>query len=108
MAAVVTTIRDRCKRCYTCIRNCPAKAIKVEDGQAKVMVERCIACGNCYKVCAQGAKQIESGVEAVQELLGGGRARDRGSRPILPCCYGRLLARAVGDGSQDAGLPRGA
>jgi len=71
MGAVVTTIRDRCRRCYTCIRNCPAKAIKVEDGQAKVMEERCIACGNCYRMCAQGAKQIESGVAPVQALLSG-------------------------------------
>ncbi|HEX2987523.1 MAG TPA: [Fe-Fe] hydrogenase large subunit C-terminal domain-containing protein [Chloroflexota bacterium] len=69
MAAIVTTIRDRCKRCYSCIRSCPAKAIKVEDGQAKVMEERCITCGNCYKVCAQGAKQVQSSVGAVREML---------------------------------------
>jgi two-component system NtrC family sensor kinase len=43
---IVTTIPEKCKRCYTCIRECPAKAIKVEGGQATVIEERCIACGN--------------------------------------------------------------
>jgi two-component system, NtrC family, sensor kinase len=87
MAAVVTTIRDRCKRCYTCIRNCPAKAIKVEDGQAKVMEERCIACGNCYKVCAQSAKMIESGVEAVQEMLDGDEPVLAALAPSFPAAF---------------------
>ncbi len=55
---IVSTIPDRCKRCYSCIRECPAKAIKVINGQAAVIQERCIACGHCVKVCSQNAKQI--------------------------------------------------
>jgi signal transduction histidine kinase/NAD-dependent dihydropyrimidine dehydrogenase PreA subunit len=78
MTAVVRTIQDRCRRCYTCVRNCPAKAIKVEDGQAKVIEERCIGCGNCYRVCAQGAKEIRSSVEETWDLL-------RGPDPVLAC-----------------------
>jgi ferredoxin len=42
---VVSTIKEKCRRCYTCVRKCPAKAIKVEEGQAKVVAERCIAWG---------------------------------------------------------------
>ncbi|MFB3880464.1 MAG: [Fe-Fe] hydrogenase large subunit C-terminal domain-containing protein [Armatimonadota bacterium] len=57
---VVTTIGERCKRCYTCVRNCPAKAIMVQDGRAKVLAERCVACGNCIRVCSQNAKRIIS------------------------------------------------
>ena len=53
---VVSTIKEKCRRCYTCVRKCPAKAIKVEEGQAKVVEERCIACGSCIKVCHQEAK----------------------------------------------------
>ena len=56
---IVSTIPEKCRRCYTCVRECPAKAIKVEAGQAMVIEERCIACGNCVKVCAQNAKRIE-------------------------------------------------
>ncbi len=60
MRGVVSTIGERCRRCYTCVRSCPAKAIKVQEGQAKVLPERCIGCGNCIRVCAQGAKRVES------------------------------------------------
>ena len=66
---VVSTIPERCRRCYTCVRECPAKAIKVEAGQAMVIEERCIACGNCVKVCAQKAKLVQLDVPDVQALL---------------------------------------
>ncbi|MFN3872400.1 MAG: [Fe-Fe] hydrogenase large subunit C-terminal domain-containing protein [Ignavibacterium sp.] len=67
--AIVSTITDRCKRCYSCIRECPAAAIRVVDAQAQVIEERCIACGHCVKVCSQDAKQILSEVDIVFELL---------------------------------------
>lgn len=67
---IVTTIPDRCKRCYSCIRECPASAIKVINGQAAVLEERCIACGHCVKVCSQNAKQIVTDVDRVlNEIL---------------------------------------
>jgi two-component system NtrC family sensor kinase len=69
MRGIVRTIAHRCKRCYHCVRHCPARAIRVVDGQAQVVEERCIACGNCYRVCAQRAKQIESGIPAVWDFL---------------------------------------
>lgn len=62
---IVTTISQRCKRCYSCIRECPAKAIRVINGQAVVIEERCISCGHCVKVCSQNAKQILSDIEKV-------------------------------------------
>ena len=60
VTGVVTTIGERCRRCYTCVRHCPAKAIMVQDGRAKVLAERCVACGNCIRVCAQNAKRVVS------------------------------------------------
>jgi two-component system, NtrC family, sensor kinase len=53
---IIRTIRQNCRRCYTCVRDCPAKAIKVEDGQSFVVTERCIGCGNCTLVCSQNAR----------------------------------------------------
>jgi iron only hydrogenase large subunit-like protein/nitrogen-specific signal transduction histidine kinase len=67
--AIVTTISDRCKRCYSCVRECPAAAIRVIDAQAQVIEERCIACGHCVKVCSQDAKQIFSEIDITYELL---------------------------------------
>ncbi len=69
--ALVTTIRERCRVCYTCVRKCPAQAIRIADGQAEVLAERCIGCGNCVRVCSQHAKQVQNGVEKVERLLAG-------------------------------------
>lgn len=66
---IVSTITDQCKRCYSCVRECPAKAIRVIDGQAQVIYDRCIACGHCVKVCSQDAKQIYTEIDITKEIL---------------------------------------
>jgi iron only hydrogenase large subunit-like protein/nitrogen-specific signal transduction histidine kinase len=66
---LVYTVKDRCRVCYTCVRECPVKAIKIVNGQAEVMPERCIACGNCVNICSQGAKTFNKQVEEVETLL---------------------------------------
>ncbi|MCF8302330.1 MAG: 4Fe-4S binding protein [Bacteroidales bacterium] len=66
---LVTTVKDRCRVCYTCVRECPAKAIKIINGQAEVLSERCIGCGNCVKVCSQNAKIILNSIQEVYDLL---------------------------------------
>jgi len=66
---LVFTIADRCKTCYTCIRECPAKAISMQNGQANVIVERCIGCGNCVKVCTRKAKSFFNEEQQVLHLL---------------------------------------
>ena len=66
---IITTIKQNCRRCYTCVRDCPAEAIRIEDGQAFVVDERCIACGNCTLVCSQNAKAYLSGLERTTWLL---------------------------------------
>lgn len=63
MSGVIFTVSDRCKRCYSCIRECPAKAIRVVNGQALIIQDRCISCGNCLVVCSQHAKSIVSNIE---------------------------------------------
>lgn len=66
---LVRTIRERCRVCYTCVRECPAKAIRIATGQAEVMNERCIGCGNCVKVCGQRAKEVLDSTAQVARLL---------------------------------------
>ncbi|MBN1108551.1 MAG: 4Fe-4S dicluster domain-containing protein, partial [Bacteroidales bacterium] len=66
---LVYTIKELCRTCYTCVRECPAKAIRIVGGQAEVIVERCIACGNCTKVCSQGAKVFLNTTDRVQKLI---------------------------------------
>jgi iron only hydrogenase large subunit-like protein/nitrogen-specific signal transduction histidine kinase len=66
---LVYTIKELCRTCYTCVRECPAKAIRIVGGQAEVIDERCIACGNCTKVCSQGAKVFLKTTDRVLKLL---------------------------------------
>lgn len=67
----VRTVKNRCRICYTCVRTCPAKAIRITKSQAEVVPERCIGCGNCIRVCTQKAKRIVSTVHEVEDLLDG-------------------------------------
>ncbi|MDI6703757.1 MAG: response regulator [bacterium] len=66
---IVWTERGKCKRCYVCVRNCPAKAIMVKEGQAQVISTRCISCGVCVRLCKQGAKRVRDDVRHVLKLL---------------------------------------
>jgi len=68
-SGLVYTVRDLCRVCYTCVRECPVKAIKIVDGQAEVVQERCIACGNCTRVCKQGAKVYMRSADFVMQLM---------------------------------------
>lgn len=72
LSPLVSTIGERCRVCYQCVRECPAKAIRIADRRAQVLVERCIGCGVCFKVCTQSAKRVVSAVEDVEALLSGG------------------------------------
>lgn len=67
---LVYTIKELCRTCYTCVRECPARAIRIVGGQAEVITERCVACGNCTKVCSQGAKVFVNTVDTVTKVLG--------------------------------------
>ncbi len=66
---LVFTVKDKCRVCYTCVRECPVKAIKIINGQAEVLSERCIGCGNCVTVCSQQAKVILNLKNEVEQLL---------------------------------------
>ncbi len=66
---IIYTVKDRCKVCYTCVRECPAKAIKIMNGQAEIIPSRCIACGNCIRVCSRNAKMFSFSIDKVKALL---------------------------------------
>ncbi len=81
---LVYTLKNRCRVCYTCVRECPAKAIKIINGQAEVLNERCIVCGNCTKVCSQGAKVFLNTVDHVYNLLKNGNKNVAIVAPSFP------------------------
>jgi len=66
---LIYSLKNLCRVCYTCVRECPVKAIKIINGQAEVINDRCIACGNCVIVCSQGAKTYHRSGDSVLDLL---------------------------------------
>lgn len=67
----IITYKERCRRCYSCVRSCPVKAIKVDQGFAQIMYDRCIGCGNCLS-CPQNAKVVVDRMVKTQEMLTSG------------------------------------
>lgn len=100
---LITIVTDKCRMCYACVRECPAKAIQVVDGQARVIQPRCIGCGNCLRVCSQNAKQVRDDTERAFEVLHSGAHVAAIVAPSFPAEFtdippGRLVAmiRALG------------
>ena len=68
----IVTITDQCRKCYSCVRSCPVKAIKVEKSYTEIIAERCIGCGNCLSHCPQHAKVIADNVTVTKAHLASG------------------------------------
>lgn len=81
---LVFTVKDRCRVCFTCVRECPVKAIKIVNGQAEVISERCIGCGNCVRVCSQDAKVFLKLTDEVIALIDSGQRTAACLAPSFP------------------------
>ena len=68
----VYTQETECQDCYKCVRECPVKAIRVENERAYIVAERCVACGRCVRICPSGAKILRNDVGRVRFLLQSG------------------------------------
>ena len=67
------TIKNNCQDCYKCVRRCPVKAIKIEDGSAMIVPDLCIACGTCYRVCPAKAQQARNDLTRAKHLVQSGK-----------------------------------
>ena len=65
---------DVCIKCYSCVRICPVKAIRVDvnTGYPSIIRERCIGCGSCYRACSPIAISYRSSVEETKKILSSG------------------------------------
>ncbi|MFA6705589.1 MAG: [Fe-Fe] hydrogenase large subunit C-terminal domain-containing protein [Bacteroidales bacterium] len=70
-SSVFTFNEKNCTSCYSCVRKCPVKAIKVtkESIYPEVINERCIGCGSCIMACSFNAIIVSSSIETVKSLI---------------------------------------
>lgn len=66
--------QDHCVKCYSCVRICPVKAIRVDINTEfpSIVDERCIGCGSCYRSCPQHVISYRSALEETRNLLASG------------------------------------
>lgn len=69
----IYTEKAECQDCYKCVRECPVKAIKIQNGAAAVIPELCVLCGHCVDVCPANAKKVRNELEKVEKLLSSGK-----------------------------------
>ncbi len=65
----IYTERTECQDCFKCIRECPVKAIKVENACAAVIPDLCLLCGHCVEICPNGAKHVRDDLKRARRLL---------------------------------------
>lgn len=68
----VYTTSAECQDCFKCVRNCPAKAIRIKDAHAEVIPELCVACGRCVSICPAKAKRVRDDVPKAKSLIASG------------------------------------
>lgn len=92
---VVKEVGGRCKRCYTCVRNCPVKALSVEGGEARVLDEFCVSCGTCIRVCNQKAKEVEHHSLQVADAIASGKEVVALVAPSFPASFADSTPKQV-------------
>ncbi len=65
----IYTEKNNCQDCYKCLRQCPVKAIKIEDGSASIIPDQCIYCGHCVQVCPSEAKKVRDDMMDLYTLI---------------------------------------
>lgn len=71
-AALESDFLKKCKGCPDCVENCPADAIKIEDGYAFLDLKEipCSACEDlpCIDACSQGALSKEEKLRPISKV----------------------------------------
>lgn len=91
----IYTEPDNCQDCYKCIRECPVKAIRMENNKASIIEERCIYCGHCTQVCPTGAKKVRDGLTRAKMTLSQNRKVFLSLAPSYVSEFGHIPAETL-------------
>jgi len=91
----IYTITANCQDCYRCVRECPVKAIRINNGQAQVEDSLCIKCGTCVRECPQHAKTVRPDLEEAKALLESGRIAAASIAPSFAAMFPGALSRRI-------------
>lgn len=62
--------REKCARCGTCLRVCPAGAVRpTRENRRKIDLQKCTLCGECADACLHGALTLSGRYYTVAEVL---------------------------------------
>ena len=51
-------LKEGCTACGTCVKKCPADAIRIENNTAVIENEKCIGCAECIAICPEGVIKV--------------------------------------------------
>ena len=72
---MIFLVNDECIACSPCIRVCPVKAIRIENGKAVHTYENCQKCLACVHACPKKAITVRSGEANCHERYMNGHVR---------------------------------
>jgi diguanylate cyclase (GGDEF)-like protein len=58
-----------CRSCWSCVRHCPAQAIRVVHGRPEISEARCVKCGACVVECGNEGYRRRDDLGRVRALL---------------------------------------
>src|SRR5450759_4752997 len=73
LGPLILSVPGRCLEGWSCVRYCPANAIRIADGCTQVIEEKCVACGLCVSECGNCGHAVRDDTGRVRELLSSGR-----------------------------------
>jgi iron only hydrogenase large subunit-like protein len=66
--------KQKCIKCFACVRTCPVKAIHVSSISSfpEIKINQCIGCGSCVTICNPKAIGYRSSIGEVKSLINSG------------------------------------
>lgn len=55
MSDCIKIDKEKCSGCGMCVKDCPNRAIELNEKKAQMVFDSCLECGHCVAICPKGA-----------------------------------------------------